>query len=144
MHTIQTMMLVAGVALAPVAAHAQAATVEERSIDQLRAAMAHGAASSEAITRAYLARIAAMDRTGPTLRAVIAINPDAIAEARAADARRQAGKSLGPLDGIPILVKDNIETSDPLPPPPRAASRSRKTSPIAMRRWLPDCARAAR
>jgi len=99
---------------APAAAFAQAApVVEEQSIDQLRAAMAAGT-SSEAITRAYLARIAAMDRKGPALRAVIAINPDAIAEAQASDARRKAGKLLGPLDGVPILVKDNIETKDPI------------------------------
>ncbi|HEU4959452.1 MAG TPA: amidase [Sphingomonas sp.] len=113
MRAIPILALAAGALAAPAAAQQQA-QVEERSIDQLRAAMAGGSATSEAITRAYLARIAAMDRTGPALRAVIALNPDAIAEARAADARRKAGSSLGPLDGIPILVKDNIETSDPV------------------------------
>ena len=102
--------------LAAVATPALAQTgpkVEEASIDQLRAMMAKGT-SSEAITRAYLARIAAMDRKGPTLRSVIAVNPDAIAQAQAADARRKAGKPLGPLDGVPVLVKDNIETRDPV------------------------------
>ncbi|WP_375397947.1 amidase [uncultured Sphingomonas sp.] len=98
----------------PLPALAQAVpVVEEQSIDQLRAAMA-GGASSEGVTRAYLARIAAMDRAGPTLRAVIAINPDAVAQARASDARRKAGKTLGPLDGVPLLIKDNIETRDPV------------------------------
>ena len=87
--------------------------VEEQSIDQLRAAMASGT-SSEAITRAYLARIEAMDRKGSTLRAVIAVNPDAIAQAQASDARRTAKALLGPLDGVPILIKDNIETKDPI------------------------------
>ena len=96
----------------PLAAQ-QAPPVEEQSIDQLRAAMAAGT-SSEAIVRAYLARIAAMDRQGPTLRAVIATNPEAIAAARASDARRASGRSLGPLDGVPVLVKDNIETREPL------------------------------
>ena len=110
---LRTAILAAGL-LVSTAATAQSVAVEEKSIDQLRAEMTAGSASSETITRAYLARIAAMDRTGPTLRAVIAINPDAIAEARAADARRKAGESLGPLDGIPILVKDNIETKDPV------------------------------
>jgi len=88
--------------------------VTEQSIDQLRATMASGAASSETITLEYLRRIDEMDRKGPTLRAVIAVNPDAIAEARASDARRKAKKLLGPLDGVPILIKDNIETRDPI------------------------------
>ncbi|MDB5673718.1 MAG: amidase [Sphingomonas bacterium] len=101
---------------APLPATAQAAPpkVEEQSIDQLRAQIAAGTATSESITQAYLARIAAMDRQGPTLRGVIAVNPDALAQARAADARRKAGRALGPLDGIPVLIKDNIETKDPV------------------------------
>ena len=102
---------------APLPALAQSAPdiVTEQSIDQLRAGLSAGGTTSEAITRAYLDRIATMDRKGPTLRAIIAINPDAMAQARASDARRKARKSLGPLDGIPILVKDNIETRDPVP-----------------------------
>ena len=101
-------------ALAIPATAQTAPKVEEASIADLKAMIASGAASSESITQAYLARIAAMDRAGPTLRSVIATNPDALAQARAADARRKAGKALGPLDGIPVLVKDNIETSDPM------------------------------
>jgi len=108
------MKMVAAAALLLLAAPARAQSVEEVSIDALGAQLAKGA-SSEAITRAYLARIAAMDRKGPSLRSVIATNPRAIAQAKAADARRKAGKRLGPLDGIPILIKDNIETADPLP-----------------------------
>lgn len=108
-------MTAVAIALATSIPARSATIVEEQSIEQLRAAMVAGRATSEAITRAYLARIAAMDRTGPTLRAVIALNPDALAEAKAADARRKAGKTLGPLDGIPILIKDNIETKDPVP-----------------------------
>jgi amidase len=88
--------------------------IVERPLADLSADLAAGRATSAALTRAYIKRIVAMDRKGPTLRAVIAINPDALAMARASDARRKAGQSLGPLDGVPILVKDNIETRDPM------------------------------
>lgn len=94
------------------AVQAQTSAIIETSITDLQQSMRIGEATSESLTKAYLARIAAMDRKGPTLRAVIAINPNALAEARASDARRKAGKLLGPLDGVPVLIKDNIETRD--------------------------------
>jgi amidase len=77
--------------------------------------MAEGRATSEQLVQDYLARIAALDRSGPTLRSVIAVNPNALAQARALDAERRAGHVRGPLHGIPILIKDNIETADPVP-----------------------------
>jgi len=89
--------------------------VEERSVVAVRADLARGKVTSVQLVRAYLARIAAMDARGPALQSVIAINPDALADARAADARRRPGKPLGPLDGIPVLIKDNIESDDPTP-----------------------------
>src|SRR5262249_18719274 len=55
------------------------------------------------------------DRQGPKLGAVLAVNPDALGAARNLDAARRAGRILGPLHGIPLLIKDNIETRDPLP-----------------------------
>jgi amidase len=75
-------------------------------------AMASGAASSEGLTKTYLARIEALDHKGPRLNAIIALNPQALAEARKLDAERKAGKVRGPLHGIPILLKDNIESAD--------------------------------
>ncbi|MGF1545412.1 MAG: amidase [Parvularculaceae bacterium] len=78
------------------------------------AALASGETTSETLTRAYLDRIERVDRSGPTLRSVLAVNPDALDAARASDARRKAGEALGPLDGVPILIKDNIETLDPM------------------------------
>jgi len=99
----------------PVVAEAKTVAVEEQSIDQLQAAMTAGKASSVDLVRAYLARIAAMDRKGPTLRAVIALNPDALAQARALDAERKAGRIRGPLHGVPVLIKDNVETADAMP-----------------------------
>ena len=102
-------------AAASSALEARTVRVEERSAADLQADMGAGRATSVEVTRAYLKRIADMDRKGPTLRAVIAVNPDALAQARALDAERRAGRVRGPLHGIPILIKDNIETADPMP-----------------------------
>ncbi len=86
--------------------------IVERSIDDLTADLAAGRTTSEALVAAYLARIEAFDRSGPQLRSVISINPLAMEQARALDAERKAGKVRGPLHGIPILIKDNIETRE--------------------------------
>lgn len=85
-----------------------------RSLPEISAALADGKTTSEELVKAYLARIEAIDRSGPVLQAVLTVNPDALENARASDARRAAGETLGPLDGVPILVKDNIETADPM------------------------------
>lgn len=87
--------------------------IEERSIVELSRALAAGETSSEALVAAYIDRIEAIDRAGPRLNSVIAINPDALAQARDADQDRNGAR--GPLHGVPILVKDNIETRDPMP-----------------------------
>jgi amidase len=71
-------------------------------------------ASSEATVRAALARIEAVDRNGPRLNSILAVNPLALDEARASDARRRAGRALSPLDGLPIVLKDNIEAAGPM------------------------------
>ena len=89
--------------------------IVEKSIAELARAQADGRASAESLTRAYLRRIEQYDRAGPKLGAVLAVNPEALASARALDAARRAGKLQGPLHGIPLLLKDNIETRDPLP-----------------------------
>ncbi len=104
-------LMLAAMMATPAAAQ-QAGQVEEVSLERLAADMAAGRTSSEAVTRAYLARIAAMDRQGPTLRSVIAVNPHAVDQARALDAERRAGRSRGPMHGIPVLVKDNVETRE--------------------------------
>ena len=97
------------------AAPARTAAVEERSIEVLQAEMTAGKASSVDLVRAYLARIAAMDREGPALHSVLTLNPDALAQAKALDAERKAGRVRGPLHGVPVLIKDNIETADRMP-----------------------------
>ncbi len=87
----------------------------EMSISALQAAMVSGAVNSEILTAAYLARIARYDQHGPQHHSVLAVNPRALADARSLDREREAGKVRGPLHGIPLLLKDNIESSDPLP-----------------------------
>jgi len=73
--------------------------------------MAAGDFSSVKLTQAYLDRIAALDDDGPRLNAVIELNPNAVAEARALDEERKAGKLRGPLHGIAVLIKDNIDVT---------------------------------
>ena len=82
---------------------------EEATIASLQAQMASGALSSRALTQAYLERIAAIDDAGPQLNAVIETNSNAVQDAEALDAERKAGKLRGPLHGIPVLLKDNID-----------------------------------
>lgn len=84
-------------------------------IGAMQDALATGRISSADLVREYLAQIAAIDDAGPMLNAVIATYPDAIAQAEALDAERRAGRVRGPLHGIPILIKDNIEADGPLP-----------------------------
>jgi amidase len=86
--------------------------LEEISVAELRDGMASGKWTAKQLTEQYLARIEALNAKGPTLRAVIETNPDAIAIAEALDAERRQGTVRGPLHGIPILLKDNIGTHD--------------------------------
>lgn len=86
--------------------------LDEVPIADLLAGMESGRWTSRAITELYLGRIEALDRQGPRLRAVIETNPEAIDLAEQLDRERQAGNLRGPLHGIPILVKDNIDTAD--------------------------------
>ncbi|MEP6546562.1 MAG: amidase [Gammaproteobacteria bacterium] len=86
----------------------------EQSIAALQRALLSGAVTSEALTAAYLARIARFDHHGPEYRSVLALNPAALATARALDLERKSNRPRGPLHGIPILLKDNIETRDPV------------------------------
>lgn len=100
----------AGSAGAANTATAQAAPeVAEMSLSEANAGLAAGTLSAEALTQAYLQRIEQLDRGGPALNSVIELNPDALAEARALDAERKAGRVRGPLHGIPVLLKDNID-----------------------------------
>ncbi len=86
--------------------------LEEVTIADLQAGMSSGRMTSHSITQLYMARIEELDRKGPTLRHVLEVNPDALAIADSLDRERKSGRVRGPLHGIPILLKDNIDTAD--------------------------------
>jgi amidase len=84
----------------------------EKPVAELVSAMQRGSLTSHALTARYLARIEAMDKKGPAVNAIIELNPEALAIADQRDAERKAGKLRGPLHGIPVVIKDNIDTAD--------------------------------
>ncbi len=86
--------------------------LNEITIQNLQEKFSSGVYSSEQVTKLYLERIAAVDKSGPGLNSVIELNPDALAIARSMDAERKVGKLRGPLHGVPVLIKDNIDTGD--------------------------------
>ena len=103
--------MIAGLLLAAAVAGAPY-PVAEKSIAEIEADLAAGRTTSVAVVQAYLDRIETLDRRGPALHSVIALNPHVMADARAADAARARGDRLGPLAGVPILLKDNIDSAD--------------------------------
>ncbi len=86
--------------------------LDEITIADLQAGMASGKFTARSITEKYLARIEEIDKQGPALNSVIEINPDALAIADALDQERKANHVRGPMHGIPVLIKDNIDTAD--------------------------------
>ena len=86
--------------------------LEEAEIRELQKRMREGSLTARSLTARYLERIEAIDRRGPALNSVIELNPDALSIAASLDAERQAKGARGPLHGIPILIKDNIDTAD--------------------------------
>ena len=100
------------VPFAPSAAAEKVFKLEEATIADIREAVSSGALSSEKLVDLYLARIAAFDRAGPRLNSIIAVNPSAKADAAALDKERAEKGPRGPLHGIPVLLKDNIDVSN--------------------------------
>ena len=86
--------------------------LEEATIAEMQEAMENGECTSFGLVQQYMERIAAFDRQGPKLNSVLELNPDALHLAEASDAERRAGLLRGPLHGIPVLLKDNIQTAD--------------------------------
>ncbi len=91
---------------------AAAFPLDEVTVQQLQEAMATGRYTARRLVELYTERIGAIDRKGPMLRSVIELNPDALSIAGTLDAERKSGRVRGPLHGIPVLIKDNIDTGD--------------------------------
>ena len=89
-----------------------AEALDDLTIATAQAEFAAGRLTSRALTEHYLMRIRTLDADGPRVNSVIEVNPDALARADAADAERASGRAAGPLHGVPILLKDNIDTAD--------------------------------
>ena len=109
------MKIVAVAALCALSMTAQAPprfALEEATVEQLQKWMQSGRYTSQALTRMYLERIRLLDKQGPRINSVIELNPDALAIAADLDRERRAGKVRGSLHGIPMLIKDNIDTGD--------------------------------
>ena len=92
--------------------NAQPTNHNEETVAQLQAEMAAGKLTSVQLTQYYIDRINALDQIGPNVNSVIEFNPDALSMAQKADDLRAKGTVLGPLHGIPVLLKDNIDTGD--------------------------------
>lgn len=86
--------------------------LNEVTIDELQQKMQSGEYTSHSITEMYLKRIEDIDKKGPAINAVIEINPDALVIADSMDKERKSGRVRGPMHGIPVLIKDNIDTAD--------------------------------
>lgn len=85
-----------------------------KSLPEIAEGLQTGQVRSVELVMAYQARIEQIDRNGPNLQSVLALNPTALEDAANSDERRMLGKGWGPLDGVPILLKDNIESLDPV------------------------------
>ena len=114
----------------------------EASVPELQLALRSRLITSEQLVQMYLNRIAAYDHAGPLLNSFIHINANALEEARARDRDRQRGRAHGPLFGIPVLLKDNIDTADM--PTTAVRFRSRARFRPTMRSSLRSCAKRAR
>jgi len=94
------------------AVNAETLNIQTATIADINKALATGKLSSEKLVAAYLARIEAYEKKGPAINSIIYLNPEAVAQAKALDAERKAGKLRGPLHGIPVVLKDNFDTFD--------------------------------
>jgi amidase len=102
----------APVARAPGVAPPAPSDLDEVTVDELQRRFAAGSLTATSLAERYLARIEEIDRRGPALKSVIEVNPDALSIAAERDRERGEGRVRGPLHGVPVLIKDNIDTAD--------------------------------
>lgn len=93
----------------------QAQGIVAKSLPEIVDALNSGEINSATLVQLYLDRIEKIDKHGPQLRAILTLNPDALGEAEELDRLRSEGKIKGPLHGVPVLLKDNIESNDNMP-----------------------------
>lgn len=93
----------------------RATGIVAKSLPEIVKALDNKEISSESLVKLYLSRIEQIDKNGPTLQSVLALNPDALAEAKLRDQQREQGDIKGALHGVPVLLKDNIESKDNIP-----------------------------
>src|SRR5438046_2917049 len=86
--------------------------IEEATITELQQGMASGQFTAQWITETYLKRIEAIDKNGPSVNSILEVNPDAMEIAESLDRERKEKGARGPLHGVPLLIKDNIDTAD--------------------------------
>ncbi|KKX64256.1 amidase family protein [Pseudomonas putida] len=106
------MTRLAQIVLLSIASYANGQALEYLSVDEISKEMERGQLSAEALVQHLLQRVDRLDKNGPGINAIIELNPDALAIARSLDRERETGHVRGPLHGIPLLLKDNIDTSD--------------------------------
>ena len=99
-------------AATPLPAEVKPFELDEVTIPQLQDGMKSGKYTAQSLVEKYLARIDEIDKRGPAVNAIIELNPDALSIAKALDQERNAKGARGPLHGIPVLIKDNIDTAD--------------------------------
>jgi amidase len=99
------------IAAAGAAAERPSVTLEEITLDAIQQAFQSGRLTSHQLCQLYLSRIAAVDKAGPSLNAVVELNPDALADAARLDSERKTKTARSPLHGVPVLLKDNIDTA---------------------------------
>ena len=115
--------------------------LDDLTISDLQQGLTSGKYTARSLVEQYQARIASLDKQGPTLNGVLELNPDALMIADQLDAERKSGKTRGSLHGIPILIKDNIDTADRMHT--SAGSLALESSIPLRDSWLADRLRAA-